>query len=54
MKTAAAQKQNQKITDEIVAQHGLTPEEYQRVLKVMGREPNMVELGIFSVMWSEH
>jgi phosphoribosylformylglycinamidine synthase II len=54
MKTAAAQKQNQKITDEIVAQHGLTPDEYQRVLKVMGREPNMVELGIFSVMWSEH
>jgi phosphoribosylformylglycinamidine synthase len=54
MKTAAAQKQNQKITDEIVASHGLTPDEYQRVLKVMGREPNMVELGIFSVMWSEH
>ncbi len=54
MKTAAAQKPNQKITDEIVASHGLTPDEYQRVLKVMGREPNMVELGIFSVMWSEH
>ena len=42
------------ITPEIVAEHGLTPEEYQRVLNVMGREPNMVELGIFSVMWSEH
>ncbi|MBY0407496.1 MAG: phosphoribosylformylglycinamidine synthase subunit PurL [Rickettsiales bacterium] len=42
------------ITPEIVAEHGLTPEEYQRVLKVMGREPNLVELGIFSVMWSEH
>ena len=42
------------ITPQIVAEHGLTSEEYQRVLKVMGREPNMVELGIFSVMWSEH
>ncbi len=42
------------ITPDIVAEHGLTPEEYQRVLKVMGREPNLVELGIFSVMWSEH
>ncbi|MDE3060633.1 MAG: phosphoribosylformylglycinamidine synthase subunit PurL [Pseudomonadota bacterium] len=51
MKSAAAQKS---ITPEIVAEHGLTPEEYQRVLKVMGREPNLVELGIFSVMWSEH
>lgn len=53
MKNAAALK-NASITPEIVAEHGLTPEEYQRVLKVMGREPNLVELGIFSVMWSEH
>ncbi len=50
--TAAAKKPA--ITPEIVAEHGLTPDEYQRVLKVMGREPNLVELGIFSVMWSEH
>src|SRR3984957_5530098 len=42
------------ITPEIVAEHGLTPDEYKRVLKVLGREPNLVELGIFSVMWSEH
>ena len=42
------------ITPEIVAQHGLSPEEYDRVLHALGREPNMVELGIFSVMWSEH
>ncbi len=42
------------ITPQIVADHGLSPEEYQRVLDAMGREPNMVELGIFSVMWSEH
>ena len=53
MQTSNAAKKPQ-ITPDIVAQHGLTPEEYERVLKVMGREPNMVELGIFSVMWSEH
>ncbi|MED6311749.1 MAG: phosphoribosylformylglycinamidine synthase subunit PurL, partial [Pseudomonadota bacterium] len=42
------------ITPEIVAEHGLTPDEYQTVLDIMGREPNVTELGIFSVMWSEH
>ncbi len=42
------------ITPQIVAEHGLSPEEYQRVLAMMGREPNITELGIFSVMWSEH
>ena len=42
------------LTPEIVTQHGLSPEEYERVLHALGREPNMVELGIFSVMWSEH
>ena len=42
------------ITPEIVAEHGLSPEEYARVLHAMGREPNITELGIFSVMWSEH
>ena len=42
------------ITPEIVAQHGLSSEEYARVLHAMGREPNLTELGIFSVMWSEH
>ncbi|SOB87330.1 phosphoribosylformylglycinamidine synthase subunit II [Sphingomonas guangdongensis] len=42
------------ITDQIVADHGLSPEEYQRVLAALGRTPNLVELGIFSVMWSEH
>ena len=42
------------ITPQIVADHGLSPEEYERVLRAIGREPNMVELGIFSVMWSEH
>src|SRR3990172_7914837 len=42
------------ITKDIISQHGLTEEEYQRVLNVLGREPNLLELGIFSVMWSEH
>ena len=42
------------ITPEIVAEHGLSEEEYSRILKALGREPNLVELGIFSVMWSEH
>src|ERR1044071_3977586 len=43
-----------RITPEIVAEHGLSEEEYARILKALGREPNLVELGIFSVMWSEH
>ena len=42
------------ITPEVVEQHGLSSEEYERVLNALGREPNLVELGIFSVMWSEH
>jgi len=43
-----------KITDEIVKEHGLSKDEYGKVLEILGREPNMLELGIFSVMWSEH
>ncbi|WP_106638789.1 phosphoribosylformylglycinamidine synthase subunit PurL [Allosphingosinicella vermicomposti] len=42
------------ITPEVVAEHGLSPEEYERVLHAMERQPNLTELGIFSVMWSEH
>ena len=42
------------ITADVVAAHGLSEEEYVRVLHALGREPNLVELGIFSVMWSEH
>ncbi len=42
------------ITPDIVEAHGLNPEEYERVLHALDREPNLVELGIFSVMWSEH
>jgi phosphoribosylformylglycinamidine synthase len=43
-----------KVTPEIAAEHGLTAEEYARVKKILGRDPNITELGIFSVMWSEH
>jgi phosphoribosylformylglycinamidine synthase len=42
------------VTPELVKQHGLTPEEFERIQKILGREPNFTELGIFSVMWSEH
>jgi len=42
------------ITPQIVAEHGLNEKEYKQVLKIMGRKPNITELGIFSVMWSEH
>jgi len=42
------------ITPQMVADHGFSPQEYDRVLHALGREPNLVELGIFSVMWSEH
>jgi phosphoribosylformylglycinamidine synthase len=43
-----------KVTPELAAEHGLTAEEYARIRKIMGRDPNFTELGIFSVMWSEH
>ena len=42
------------LTPALVASHGLTPEEYQKILKILGREPTYTELGVFSVMWSEH
>jgi phosphoribosylformylglycinamidine synthase subunit PurL len=42
------------ITPDVIRSHGLTPDEYQRILGILGREPNYTELGIFSVMWSEH
>lgn len=42
------------ITPEIIAKHGITPDEYERIKSILGREPNFTELGIFSVMWSEH
>src|SRR3546814_15073131 len=45
---------NAAITPELVAEHGLSEDEYQVLLGIMGREPTLTELGIFSVMWSEH
>src|SRR5687767_13988146 len=42
------------ITPEVVSAHNLTLEEFERIKSLLGREPNLVELGIFSVMWSEH
>ena len=42
------------ITDSVLERHGVTREEYERILSMLGREPNLTELGIFSVMWSEH
>src|SRR5258708_7121274 len=43
-----------KVTPEIAAEHGVTRDEYARIQKILGRDPNITELGIFSVMWSEH
>jgi phosphoribosylformylglycinamidine synthase subunit PurL len=42
------------ITPELVAEHGLKPDEYTRILKLIGRQPTLTELGIFSAMWNEH
>jgi phosphoribosylformylglycinamidine synthase len=42
------------ITEDVLSRHGLTRDEYQRILEMLGREPTITELGIFSVMWSEH
>jgi phosphoribosylformylglycinamidine synthase II len=44
----------QKITPELIHEHGLNDDEYQKIIKLLGREPTFPELGIFSVMWSEH
>jgi phosphoribosylformylglycinamidine synthase len=43
-----------KINDELIAAHGLKPEEYEMILEIIGREPSFTELGIFSAMWNEH
>ena len=42
------------ITSEVLRDHGITPDEYERIKQLLGREPSFTELGIFSVMWSEH
>src|SRR5262252_873628 len=53
--TAAAMIPNEpKISPQLVAEHGLTPDEYERLVKLIDREPSITELGIFSAMWNEH
>ncbi len=42
------------ITRDLIAQHNLTDDEYKKIIEILGREPNLTELGMFSVMWSEH
>src|SRR5215510_7106913 len=54
MRDEAALLTQSPVTPEVVASHGLTPEEYRKIIKLLGREPNHTELGVFSVMWSEH
>ncbi|MCV2870484.1 phosphoribosylformylglycinamidine synthase subunit PurL [Defluviimonas sp. WL0002] len=46
--------QEPQITNDLIAAHGLKPDEYQRILEIIGREPTFTELGIFSAMWNEH
>ena len=43
-----------KITSQIINKHGLKPDEYKNIKKLLKREPNLLELGIFSAMWNEH
>src|ERR687891_355610 len=43
-----------RVTKELIAQHNLSEEEFKKIVEILGREPNLVELGLFSVMWSEH
>jgi len=43
-----------KITEAVIHKHGINPEEYKKIINLIGKEPNLLELGIFSAMWSEH
>lgn len=52
--TGSASTGDPPITPELVAEHGLSPQEYERIREILGREPTYAELGIFSAMWSEH
>ena len=42
------------VTDDVLEQHGITEDEYRKIVEILKREPTLTELGIFSVMWSEH
>ncbi|MGR3837134.1 MAG: phosphoribosylformylglycinamidine synthase subunit PurL [Cognatishimia sp.] len=46
--------QDPAITEDVIASHGFTPDEYAEVINILGREPNFTEMGIFSAMWNEH
>src|SRR6201995_4637270 len=52
--SAALDLESVPITPELLSQHSITPEEYQRIVAALGRDPGLTELGIYSVMWSEH
>ena len=54
MSDVGALRNEPKITPELVSEHGLKPDEYKRVLELIGRTPTLTELGIFSAMWNEH
>jgi phosphoribosylformylglycinamidine synthase subunit PurL len=54
VESAASHAKEATITQEVLRDHGISAEEYERLLKALGREPSLTELGIFSVMWSEH
>ena len=43
-----------KITSEIIDKHGIKPAEYKKIVALIGKKPNLLELGIFSAMWNEH
>ena len=47
-------RQAEGLSEALIAEHGLSPDEYRRLVEALGREPSLTELGIFSVMWSEH
>ena len=51
---AGAAREAQALSEDLIAEHGISPDEYERLLKELGREPTLTELGVFSVMWSEH
>ncbi|MDB5650141.1 MAG: phosphoribosylformylglycinamidine synthase [Hyphomicrobiales bacterium] len=54
MQPSQSQQHQPEITPQLVAEHGLKPDEYQRILELIGRVPTFTELGIFSAMWNEH
>ena len=54
MKDSRIESVTRAITPDEISEHGLTPDEFKTACRILGREPNITELGIFSVMWSEH